>query len=106
MVQFNLDSEEWFDFGEDRVLNMIINNVKAKKMLSKMCIAYLEYIVNRSDKVVVSVKDTPKVQEFSNIFSDSLPGLAPKKKVEFSIQLTLGTTPISKAPYRIVPTEL
>jgi hypothetical protein len=35
-----------------------------------------------------------------------LPGLPPDRDVEFKIELILGTTPISKRPYRMPPNEL
>jgi hypothetical protein len=47
----------------------------------------------------------PIVEEFLDVFEDP-PGLPPKREVEFSIDLIPGTTPISKAPHRMAPTEL
>ena len=37
---------------------------------------------------------------------NDLLGLPPNHEVEFSIDLLFGTTPISKAPYRMAPMEL
>ena len=48
----------------------------------------------------------PVVAEFPDVFPDELPGLLPKRNVEFEIELVSDTTPISKAPYRLAPTEL
>lgn len=48
----------------------------------------------------------PMVSEYLNIFPEELPRLPPDRAVEFSIDLLLGTTPISKTPYRTGPTEL
>lgn len=84
----------------------MVSSVKARKMLSKMCIAYLVHIVNRSNEAIHSVKDTPIVQEFLYIFSDNLSRLAPKREVKFSIELTLVTMPVSKAPYKMSLVEL
>lgn len=44
-------------------------------------------IVNKSNEVVPSVKETLVVQEFSGVFPNSLPKLAPERKVEFNIEL-------------------
>ena len=46
------------------------------------------------------------VRDFLEVFPEDLPGLPPNREIEFVIELVLGTSPISKAPYRMVPTEL
>ena len=48
----------------------------------------------------------PVVCEYPDVFLDELPGLPPIREVEFGIELMLGTTPISIAPYRMAPNEL
>ena len=51
--------------------------------------------------------EAPKVVgEFLDVFSEDLPGLPPDREVEFTIDVLLGTAPISKAPYRMAPVEL
>ena len=54
----------------------------------------------------LEIGDIPIVREFSDFFPNDLPGLPLDHEIEFSIDLLLGTTPISKAPYRMAPTEL
>ena len=49
------------------------------------------------------LEDIPIVKDFMSIFPNDLPGLPPNREVEFTIDLVLGTTPISKAPYRMAP---
>ena len=44
--------------------------------------------------------------KFSDVFLDELLGLPPDRDVEFKIELVLGTTPISRRPYRMPPNEL
>jgi hypothetical protein len=46
------------------------------------------------------------VQEFLDVFPEDLPGLSPDREIELCIELTPGTALISKAPYRMAPTEL
>ncbi|XP_075494755.1 uncharacterized protein LOC142532320 [Primulina tabacum] len=41
-----------------------------------------------------------------DVFVDDVPGLPPDREVEFVIDLIPGTAPISKAPYRMAPTEM
>ena len=50
--------------------------------------------------------DIPIVCEFPDVFPDELPGLPPDRDVEFRIELVLGTSPISRRPYRMPPNEL
>lgn len=46
------------------------------------------------------------VKEYLDVFPEELPRLPPKRDLEFSIDLLTKTTLISKAPYRMAPTEL
>jgi hypothetical protein len=46
------------------------------------------------------------VSEFPDVFPEELPGMPPERKVEFAIELILGTAPISKRAYRVSGPEL
>jgi hypothetical protein len=46
------------------------------------------------------------VEEFMDVFPEELPGMPPEREVEFYIDLIPRTTPITKRPYRMAPTEL
>jgi hypothetical protein len=46
------------------------------------------------------------VCEYVDVFPYKLPGMPPDRDIEFAIELQLGTTPISKRPYRMPSTEL
>jgi hypothetical protein len=46
------------------------------------------------------------VSEFPDVFPKDLPGMPPKRKVEFAIELIVGTAPISKRAYRVSRPEL
>ena len=50
--------------------------------------------------------DVPVVSEFVDVFPEELPNLPPHQEVNFAIDLVPDATPISKAPYRLSPTEL
>lgn len=80
----------------------MINSVKTKKILSKWCIVVLAHIVNKTNEVVLRVRDSPVVQKFPNVFPNSLPRLALEKELKFSIELA----PISETPYIMVRTKL
>jgi hypothetical protein len=49
-----------------------------------------------------SLEDIPVAHEYL----DDLPGMTPNRDVEFTIDLQLGTTPISRRPYKMTPKEL
>ena len=46
------------------------------------------------------------ISEYLDVFPDELSGLPPMRDSEFVIDVLPGTTPISKAPYRMAPAEL
>jgi len=46
------------------------------------------------------------VCEFPEVFPDEIPDVPPEREVEFSIDLVLGTKPVSMAPYRMSASEL
>jgi len=53
-----------------------------------------------------SLEDILVVGEFLDVFPDEIPSTPPLREVEFCIDLILGATPISKAPYQMTPAEL
>ena len=53
----------------------------------------------------IQKKRVPVCNEFSEVFAE-ISGLPPDRVVEFSIDTVPGIVPISKAPYRMVSTEL
>lgn len=46
------------------------------------------------------------VSKFLDVFLEELLGLQPERELEFSIDLLLGTTPISKTPYIVAHVKL
>ena len=46
------------------------------------------------------------VKEFEDVFSEDLFGLPPDREIEFSIDVFLGSSPISIASYKMAPAEL
>ena len=54
----------------------------------------------------MKLDDIPVVKEFLDVFPENLPWIPLDREIEFSIDLLPRTSPISKAPYRMAPTEL
>ena len=48
----------------------------------------------------------PIVCDFPEVFHDDVSDLPPEREVEFSIDLILGTSPVSMSPYRMSAFEL
>ncbi|WVZ97665.1 LOW QUALITY PROTEIN: hypothetical protein U9M48_043179, partial [Paspalum notatum var. saurae] len=65
---------------------------------------HIEPTVNATE--IQEIKKIPVVREFPDMFPEELPGLPPDRNVEFSIELVLGTAPVSRRPYRMAPNEL
>ena len=83
----------------------IISAMTVQRMLRKGCQGYLAYVVE-TGKEGTMVDEIPVVREFPDVFPDDIVGLPPDREVEFTIDLILGTEPISIPPYRMAPAEL
>ncbi|KAJ4951553.1 hypothetical protein NE237_028385 [Protea cynaroides] len=84
---------------------LILSGLKAKKCLEKGAIGYLVSVVDLT-KEVPRMEDIDVVRDYPDVFPEELPGLPPDRATEFVIDLIPGATPVSKAPYRMAPTEL
>ncbi len=62
--------------------------------------AYLA-LVDNALRAALSLEEISIAQEFFDVFPVELLGMPPNKPTELVIELVLGTTPISKAPYRM-----
>ena len=54
----------------------------------------------------VNLEDIHVIKEFPDVFPEELPGLPPKREADLAIEVFPRTTPISRAPYHMAPTEL
>jgi hypothetical protein len=106
-VVFRPPGELEFRFKGSRLSSIphMISALRANRFLRKGCRGFLASVVDLQKKEL-EIEDIPIVQEFPDVFPEDLPGLPPDREVEFSIDLVPGTTPISKAPYRMAPAEL
>ena len=73
-------------------------------MMKSRCEGYIEFITE--DKQFKGVEEISLVSEFPDIFPEEIPELPPTREIDFIIELVLGTAPISRAPYHVVPAEL
>ncbi|KAD6453304.1 hypothetical protein E3N88_08009 [Mikania micrantha] len=92
--------------GERRGVPLnIMSCMKANKYLQKGYTAILALIAEQPKKER-KIEDIAVVRDFPEVFPEDLPGLPPKRQVEFQIDLIPGAAPIAKAPYRLAPTEM
>lgn len=84
---------------------MTILATKTEALLKKGCRAYVA-LISEAKPELVSMENVDVVRNFSYVFLEELPGFPLDIEIEFSIELVLGTASISKAPYRMAPSEL
>ena len=58
----------------------------------------------KKDKI--KIEDIPVLNEFTDVFSEEIPGLPPRRELDFTIELVPGAVPSSKALYRMNILEL
>ena len=83
----------------------VISTMEARHFMRKGCKAFLALILEPK-REQVNFDNIPVIREFPDVFPEELPGVPPEREVDLSIEVVQGTTPISRAPYRMAPTEL
>jgi hypothetical protein len=82
-----------------------ISAMQLKKCYRKGCQLYAARVEEASRDVVSNLEDHEVLKEFKDVFQE-VPGLPPKRDIDFSINLMPGAAPVSKAPYRMSTPEL
>ncbi|KAG7593905.1 hypothetical protein ISN45_Aa01g026930 [Arabidopsis thaliana x Arabidopsis arenosa] len=85
--------------------SLVISAIQAERMLEKGCEAYIATITTNEVGANAELRDIPIANEFTDVF-EAVRGLPPDRSDPFTIELEPGTTPISKAPYRMAPAEM
>ena len=83
--------------------------MQLKRFVRKGCKAFAVTItdeehINNEDKL--KLEDIPILRGYSDVFSEEILGLPPKRELDFTIELVPGAVPSSKAPYRMNISEL
>ena len=86
-------------------MSNVISTMQAKRLMRKGCETFLALILD-SKRGQVDLEKIPVVREFLDVFPEELLGIPLEREVDLSIEIVTGTTPMSKAPYRMTPTEL
>ena len=86
-------------------LSNVISTMQARRFLRKVCEDFLALVLD-SKKGQIELENILIVREFLDVFPEELPSIPLEREVDLSIEILPGTTPISKAPYRMAQTEL
>ena len=79
--------------------------MQLKKCYRKGCQLFVAHVEEASRDEVSRIGDHEVLTEFKDVFQE-VPGILPKRDIDFSINLMPGATPVSKAPYRMSTPEL
>ncbi|XP_043705297.1 uncharacterized protein LOC122655133 [Telopea speciosissima] len=102
-----IDGEE-FVFQGDRGKHskkLVISSLQAKQLIDQGCECYLASVIDTEARVK-PLGELKIVKDFPDVFPDDLIELPLDRETEFVIDLLPGAAPVSKAPYRMAPTEL
>ncbi|GJW06872.1 putative reverse transcriptase domain-containing protein [Tanacetum coccineum] len=87
----------------------IISCTKTQKHLLKGCHVFLAHVTIKEaeDKSKEKqLEDVPIFRDFLKVFPKDLSGIPPARQVKFQIDLIPGAAPITRAPYRLAPSEM
>ena len=100
------DGSEHQVWGRDPKRNeALVSAVRAARLIDQGCVGYWCYVVAATSERP-SVADVPVVSEFADVFPEEISGLPLQRDIDFAIELEPGTRPISRAPYRMAPSEM
>nr|GEU51360.1 reverse transcriptase domain-containing protein [Tanacetum cinerariifolium] len=91
----------------DRSKNQIIliSCIKTKRYISRGYQVFIAQVIEKKSEEK-RLEDIPLVRDFLEVFPEDLPGIPSICQVEFQIDLILGAEPVSRAPYRLAPSEM
>ena len=78
-----------------------ISAMQLKKFYRKACQLYVAHILEETEDETPRLEEFHVLQEFRDVFPDEIPGLPPKRDIDFTIELVPGAAPVSKTPYKI-----
>jgi hypothetical protein len=82
-----------------------ISSLQLKRCFRKGCQLYAAHVEEPDNTKGPSLEDFLVLQEFEDVFQE-ITGFLPRREIDFSIDLVLGTVSVSKTPYRMSTTEL
>ncbi|XP_073057241.1 uncharacterized protein [Primulina eburnea] len=95
-----------FEVARNKQIPHSISCLCARKLTKPGCQDFLSCVTTTHASISQKLEDVDIVSDFLNIFPEDVSDIPPDREVKFSIDLMLGTVPISKAPYRLAPAEM
>jgi hypothetical protein len=77
-----------------------------RKYCRKGCLLYVIQVLESVEDDKISLEDHPTLREYRDVFLEEVPGLPPRRDIDFSIELAPGAVPVSRTPYRMSTPEL
>ncbi|WMV50330.1 hypothetical protein MTR67_043715 [Solanum verrucosum] len=86
-------------------MGRFISYLQDRKMISNKYVYHLFRVKNSSSETP-TLESVPIVNEFPEVFPEDLPGVPPKREIDFGIDLLLDTQPILISHYIMALAEL
>ncbi|GKB21840.1 putative reverse transcriptase domain-containing protein [Tanacetum coccineum] len=83
----------------------VISCIQARKYVEQGCYFFLAHVMENKSKEK-GLEDVPVIHDFPKVFPKEFPGLPPSRQVEFRIDLVPGAAPVTRAPYKLAPSEM
>jgi hypothetical protein len=83
-----------------------ISALQMRKYCRKGCTLYAIQVLKTIEGDKPSPDDHPILREYRDVFPEEVPGLPPRRDIDFSIELAPGAVPVSRTPYRMSTPEL
>ena len=86
-------------------MSNVISAMQARRLLRKGCEAILALVID-SKRGQIELENILVVKDFPDVFPEELPSILLEREVDLYIEILRGTTPTSRAPYRMALTKL
>ena len=80
--------------------------LQMKKYCRKGCPLYAIQVLESVEDDRPSLEYHPILREYRDVFPEEVPGVPPRRDIEFSIELALGVVSVSRTPYRMSTPKL
>jgi hypothetical protein len=83
-----------------------ISTLQMRKYCRKGCPLYAMQALKTIEGAKPSPDDHPILREYRDVFLEEVPGLPPRRDIDFSIELAPGAVTVSRTPYQMSTLEL